>query len=96
MRKQHFVGMSVTACYIAPMSTDHLPLGALALETFAQPPAASSRGQALTVQLRRVRSAPGEEPMGGTLSLRAAAPVVAGTLHAGVVAADGLPLTITL
>jgi hypothetical protein len=79
------------------MSIDFLSFGDLALATRAQAPAASSLGHTLTVQIRRPRNTvAGEEPMGGTLAMRASQPAMPGTLHAGVVAADALSLTITL
>jgi hypothetical protein len=77
------------------MSIDVLPISAFALETCVQPLAVHSLGQTLTLPIRRARNA-AADAIEGTLSLQATSPAPAGTLHAGIVPADGLPLTITL
>jgi len=79
------------------MSIDLLPYSDIGLATRAPAPAAGAPGHTLTVQIRRSRNAhPGDEPMGGTLSLRSSEPAMPALLRAGVVAADDLSLTITL
>lgn len=76
------------------MSTDLLPLPALALES-APPAAAPAHGQTLTLQLRVRHLAAGTEPMAGTMAIRVAAPDPERTFRAEAMAGDATPLTIT-
>ena len=76
------------------MSFDLSPFGAPAPESRVQPPAAPGEGRTLTVPLRRPALA--AEGMAGKLSLAVTQPTMPNTLQAGVVAADGSALTLTL
>jgi hypothetical protein len=77
------------------MSTDLLPFSAFAPESCAVPTAAAPDGHTLTVQLRMAKMLAADEPMAGTIALRASRTASPDCLHAGVVAADASPATIT-
>jgi hypothetical protein len=77
------------------MNTDLLPFSAFAPEPCAGVAAVAGDGQTLTLQLGVGRSRLGDEPIAGTISTRGSRTVSPDALHAGVVAADGSPVTIT-
>ena len=77
------------------MNSDLLPFSAFALEPCAGSGAVVGDGQTLTLQLGVGRMRTGDEPIGGSILTRGSRTASANALRAGVVAADGSPLTIT-
>jgi hypothetical protein len=77
------------------MTSDLLPFSAFALEPCAGSGPAIGDGQTLTLQLGAGRTRVGDELIGGTISTRGSRAVAPGAVRAGVVAADGSPVTIT-
>ena len=77
------------------MNTDLLPFSAFVLEPCAAPGTGAGEGQTLTLQLGVGRTRTGDELIAGTISTRGPRAVSPNALRAGVVAADGSPVTIT-
>jgi hypothetical protein len=85
----------VTRCYIQGMATPVLPFGSSAAQLHAHRASAPVQGQTLTLHAGFVAG----ERMSGAVTLRTPGlPVApgAGSLHAGVLPADTIALTITL